>query len=318
MEKSFNDKLAMAYDIASNLDYIVAFSMRKQRNNINNLFLKNDFLMQKFENFLDSLEDYDFKEYDYVRYSLSFDCYEVIKLASEFIDTLDEPFQSFFINSVKNSNVTFVNSYKGGKFRVNAQDGSLTIMSGIDYELSSVAYYIHELSHAVEFLIREENENIKPSNSLYNEVFERFMEFLVLDFLIEKGFREEEVFKFSNSFLEEEVFKIKALIVIRRKLIKSLKNNSIATFASLVECIPVNSLKNIHNNLDNFFNYRISYIIALEMYHVYEIDKEAAFSIFLEYFNLKNKSNEDIEEFFSYYIQKYEENNEDEIQKVRK
>lgn len=261
-------------------------------------------LIEEQDQFISDFDSVEFSnlDYNFADEKFIFDESSTQALAKEFFDTLDEPFKSLFLQAEQDASINFVNS-KNLDSRVDKVKftDTLFLSCSITGDFESLLNYVHELAHVIEISI----ERKLPNNAFkiyYCEMFETFIEFLVMDFLIQKGYDSDKIKSFLNLLFKNRyagALEISDIVDIIRYTKNTIVYNEFSIWPRMFEKNPsLYQIFRIHPyHLRTLLIYNNSFLAALELYIEYLNEPEQILSFFLKYFEYQPGSFEEMEEF---------------------
>lgn len=281
--------------------------LKKQLNTLKNsleILKDSESLIEKQKKSLEQIESYVFKEEFNEN---SFDTYDeenIKQLALEFINSLEEPLCSLFNASLNICSKKFVKNKSEGFIILDEKRRKLKITCGIDGSSYSLFCYIHELSHAVEYLLNSDIFNI-CENSYFSEMFPRFMEFLLIDYLLEQNFSEDELkvymnYRFSNEIQNINFLKfVNTAIKCHENELLNKEDIKLTDFFTFKELIHLYSYFLNDYKLKKLIKYNNSFVAAIDLYEVYSKNKSEGLKILLNYLKMDKSNNKDVENYLN-------------------
>ena len=210
---------------------------------------------------------------------------DTIKIAKEFYAQTDKFFsdklESFLENG--NSHIEFFNprpGWDGCSFLLpNQNDAYVTIPNHCTISKLSIA--IHELQHVIDFF----HNNTFSYQFLVREISSLFMEMISLDYIGKKLELEED--SYIRRFYLHSIIKTDGFCFLAKdELLNAIKEHSQLSSGDLVKFLhdefeyTKKELYNFSlNDIKSLSLYQISYLIAIELYYIYQQDKKVALNI---------------------------------------
>ena len=210
---------------------------------------------------------------------------KTIEIVKDFYSHLDKFFYAELENYLKNGNshIEFFNprpGWDGTSFLLhNLNDAYVTIPN--HRTISKLSIAVHEIQHVLDFF---NNKNFSYQ-FIIREVSSIFMELISLDYIGEKYDLEED--SYIRRFYLHSIIKTDGFCFLAKdELLNAIKEHSQLSSGDLVKFLrdefeyTKRELYNFSlNDIKSLSLYQISYLIAIELYYIYQQDKKVALNI---------------------------------------